>query len=177
MNVLGILRVAVGSTVLLAGDSVASQLPTYESPPEKLPRVLEPQPVPFDHEIHARNRILCGDCHPGAESQERAGLPGRDDCMVCHQAIATDRPGVQSLARLPAGGRIPWVRAYRVPDFVFFSHFSHVGADIGCETCHGPVASRSVLDQEVSTGMVACMNCHADRNVSNECFLCHDLGQ
>lgn len=160
-----------------AGLGAASQAAPYESPPEQLPRVIDPQPVPFDHELHSRHRIACADCHPGGTSKERAGLPDRDQCMLCHQAIAVDRPPVRALAELPAGSRIPWVRAYRVPDFVFFSHSEHAKAEVQCSTCHGPVATRPVLSQEVSTNMVACMNCHAERQASNECYLCHDLGQ
>lgn len=164
-------------TALTAGRGAPSQLAPYESPPETLPRVLEPQPVPFDHELHARNRITCKDCHPGATSKERAGLPNRDQCMLCHQAVAVDSPAVRAMAELPVGSRIHWVRAYRVPDFVFFSHSSHAKAEIGCDSCHGPVATRPVLQQEMSTNMVTCMNCHAERQASNECYLCHDLGQ
>ena len=170
-------RLFVAMTTFVAGYSVASQAPPYEPPPEDLPRVLEAQPILFDHQLHSRNRIACADCHPGAKSRERAGLPDRDQCMLCHQAIAADHPAVRALAGLPAGSRIRWVRAYRVPDFVFFSHSEHAKANVECDTCHGPVATRSVLGQEMSTNMVGCMNCHALRQASNECYLCHDLGQ
>ena len=149
----------------------------YESPPEQLPRALAPQPVAFDHRLHMQQQMACTDCHPGAIEGERAGLPDRDHCMLCHQAIATDRAAVRRLAELPAGSRIRWERVYRVPDFVFFSHAEHTDSGLGCEICHGPVETRSVLAQEVSTNMVACMNCHAQRQVSNECYLCNDLGQ
>lgn len=162
---------------LPAGYGAAAQVAPYESPPEDLPRLLKPQPVPFSHELHSRHRISCADCHPGATSKERAGLPNRDECMLCHQTIAVDRPAVRALAELPAGSRIRWVRAYRVPDFVFFNHSEHAKAEVDCVSCHGPVATRPVLSQEVSTNMVACMNCHAERRASNECYLCHDLGQ
>ena len=97
--------------------------------------------------------------------------------MQCHLAIAADKPAVRQLAALPAGSKIRWRRAYQVPDFVFFSHAEHANAQLACADCHGPVQERRVLMQEVSTNMVACMNCHAQRQVSNECFLCHDLGQ
>ena len=156
---------------------LGAQSVPYESPPEDLPRTVDPQPVPFDHSLHSARGMACADCHPGATERERAGLPDRDRCMLCHQALAADRPGVRKVASLPPGARIPWVRVYRVPGFVFFSHAEHAAAGVGCGTCHGPVASRSVLSQEVSTKMVACMNCHAARQASNECYLCHDLGQ
>lgn len=164
-------------SILIAAFGSQAQVVPYESPPEALPRVLDAQPIPFDHKLHASHRIRCQDCHPGARSGERAGLPDRDRCMVCHQTIAVDQAAVQRLASLPAGSRIPWVRAYQVPDFVFFSHAEHLRAGIECGACHGPVAVRSVLNQEHSTNMVACMNCHAERQASNECYLCHDLGQ
>ena len=153
------------------------QAPPYESPPEDLPREVGPQPIPFDHRLHVENRIACADCHPGSRAAPRAGLPDRDQCMQCHQAIAADKPAVQQLAALPAGSKIQWQRAYQVPDFVFFSHAEHAKGSLACADCHGPVQERRVLMQEVSTNMVACMNCHALRQVSNECFLCHDLGQ
>jgi hypothetical protein len=75
-------------------------------------------------------------------------------------------------------GKSPeWVRVYKVPDFVFFNHSSHVKAQVECQTCHGPIETRDVLAREVSTSMTTCMDCHVGRNVSNECNMCHDLGQ
>ena len=171
------LRPLVLGAALVAHLPAEPQTPPYESPPERLPRILAAQPVPFDHKLHAANRIACTDCHPGARTGERAGLPDRDLCMLCHQSIAADHGKIRQVAALPAGSRIDWVRAYRVPDFVFFSHAEHASAGIECESCHGPVSSRPVLGQEVSINMVACMNCHAQRQASNECFVCHDLGQ
>lgn len=149
----------------------------YEPSPEQLPRIVGPQPVPFDHKLHMDRRMACVDCHPGAEEHERAGLPGRARCMQCHSSIATESPAVRRLAALPEGARIPWERVYRTADFVFFSHAEHAEAEVGCSACHGPVAERSVLNQELSTSMVACMNCHVQRGASTECYLCHDLGQ
>ena len=161
----------------VAGLSASAQAPLYQPPSKDLPREVGPQPVPFDHLLHMQHRMDCGDCHPGSTASPRAGLPDRDRCMLCHQSIATENPAVRQLAALPAGSKIPWQRVYRVPDFVFFSHAEHATADLSCADCHGPVRERSKLMQEVSTNMVACMNCHAERQVSNECFLCHDLGQ
>ncbi len=174
-----VLRAAVVFALLLALTAAgAGQTPArYRPPSERLPREVPPQPVRFDHKLHAAAKIECADCHPGAETKDRAGLPQRGQCMLCHAAIATDREEVRKLAALPADEKILWRRVYRVPDFVFFSHRSHAAGGLRCVRCHGPVETREVLAQDVSTNMIACMNCHADRQVSNECFLCHDLGQ
>ncbi len=170
------LRLSAWILVVCAAARLTGQAP-YKSPQDDLPRSVAPQPIAFDHSLHAAQRITCLDCHPGARERERAGLPHREECMVCHAVIAAERPAIQALSALRQNSRIPWERVYRVPDFVFFSHRSHVVAGLECVTCHGPVATRSVLRQEISVNMVSCMNCHADREVSNECHLCHDLGQ
>ena len=169
-------KIAILALVQFAPSVRSAQVP-YESPPEDLPRVVAPQPVPFNHKLHLQQHMACTDCHPGARERERAGLPQRSDCMLCHQSIATNHPAIRSLAAKPPTERIRWERIYRVPDFVFFSHREHAEAGMECVVCHGPVASRTVLDQEISTNMVACMNCHILRKASTECYLCHDLGQ
>jgi len=97
--------------------------------------------------------------------------------MLCHQTVRKDTAQIRELARIrESGAKIAWVRVYQVPQFVFFNHGNHRKAGIECVTCHGPVADREVLVQEISTGMVGCMNCHAARKVSTECHFCHALG-
>ena len=169
-------RLAIGVAALAAMPG-PGQAPPYEPPPEDLPREVGPQPIPFDHRLHMQNRMACVDCHPGATADTQAGFPDRDKCMLCHQAIAVESSAVQQLADLPQGAKIRWQRVYHVPDFVFFSHAEHATGELACADCHGPVQDRRVLSQELSTNMVVCMNCHAQRQVSNECYLCHDLGQ
>lgn len=166
--------------LVAAGALVPAPAPAqqaYEPPPERLPREVAEQPVPFDHKLHTGRGMACSDCHPGAADSPRAGLPGRDACMLCHQAIAADRPAIRRLAAMPAGSTPPWERVYRVPDYVFFSHAEHSAARVACGDCHGPVGERRVLAQELSTNMVACLNCHVRSKASTECYLCHDLGQ
>jgi hypothetical protein len=69
------------------------------------------------------------------------------------------------------------VRVYKVPDFVFFSHATHVNGKVACAECHGPVERREVLSAEVTHKMSTCMDCHVTRKAANECHLCHELGQ
>ena len=150
----------------------------YQGIAEQLPRAVDPQPIPFSHKQHAAAGLSCGDCHRGADKRERAGLPNSEQCMLCHQTIKTDSPAVGKLARLHQERKpLNWVRIYRVPDFVFFSHKNHTAAGTGCASCHGPVDQRDRLAKEVSTSMIMCMGCHKQKNVSRNCHLCHELGQ
>ncbi len=167
---------AAGAVFLLAGLN-AQQAGQYKGIEEKLPREVAPQPVDFSHRQHAAAGSECKDCHSGGSTSDYAGLPKADLCMVCHRAVKQDSPEIRKLAKLAAGGgKVDWVRIYRVPDFVFFSHKNHLAAGERCESCHGPVATRDVLAKEVSTSMTACMNCHEKREVSNDCHFCHALG-
>ena len=174
-------RAAIVLGMFLCAGALAQvyNIPAYQSAPQDLPRVVGPQPVPFNHKVHAESNINCVDCHKSAQKKWVAGLPNLDDCMVCHQSIATDHEQVQKLIQLTSMGvnKVNWVRVYDLPDFVFFSHKQHHKAKVGCQECHGPVGTHAVLNQEMSINMISCMKCHGERGASNECFLCHDLGQ
>lgn len=160
-----------------AGLLRGQQQPVYKEKKEKLPVAVAPQPVAFSHKKHASADMACIDCHVDAAEKDQAGIPNVEQCMTCHEAIQTDSPEIKKLAQAhERNEKVKWVRVYQVPDFVFFSHANHLKAEQECVTCHGPVAQRDVLAKEVSTGMIACMNCHAARKFSNECYLCHQLG-
>jgi hypothetical protein len=136
------------------------------------------QPLPFRHKQHMSAGMACLDCHAGAKTEEVAGLPETRRCMFCHVSIKTDSPAIRRLAALhKAGEPVPWVRIYHLPDFVFFSHASHAKAKIECVSCHGPVAERDVLAQEVPANMKTCVACHKEKQASTSCVLCHQLGQ
>lgn len=135
------------------------------------------QPLPFSHKRHRSAGLECIDCHAGAKTRETAGLPPVKKCMYCHVGILNDSPAIRRLAAAQKSGEpIQWVRVYRLPDFVFFSHASHAKAGVDCAICHGPAADRDVLAPEVSTKMQRCVDCHRERHASIECSLCHQLG-
>jgi formate-dependent nitrite reductase cytochrome c552 subunit len=164
--------------LLLCLGASMGQRSAYQGIQETLPLAVAPQPVRFSHRQHAAARIACADCHPKAQTDERAGIPQAAQCMICHTTIAKDAPAIRELARLAAGKEnIPWVRVYRLPDFVFFSHAVHGKAAVECRTCHGPVEEREILQKEVSTGMRACVDCHRARKAPVDCTRCHELGQ
>jgi hypothetical protein len=136
------------------------------------------QPIPFSHKVHAGASIRCNLCHPNAAKAERASLPTASQCMVCHAGIKKDSPSIRDLAAFHKQGKpIPWVRVYRLSDFVFFSHSTHIKGKVQCAECHGPVEQRDVLTAEIKHNMKTCMACHSARGASNKCHVCHELGQ
>ena len=172
----GVLR-GVGLLALVLAPWSMSQ--TAEAPPEaQADPVPVEQPLPYSHKTHVALGLQCRDCHQIADPGFVAGYPAETTCMACHTAVKTDSPHIQLLAKLSAEGTpVPWNRVYRVPDYVWFSHASHVDdASFDCEVCHGPVAQRDALFQEKPTTMAACMDCHARNSAPNDCDLCHDPG-
>jgi hypothetical protein len=145
----------------------------WAQPPAKAPPA---QPIPFNHKVHATAGLTCLGCHTIAAPGDLAGLPGASFCMGCHDTIKKDSPAIQTLTAF-AGDRkpIPWVRVYKLPGFVYFSHQVHYKeAHVECAVCHGPVAERTVIRQERSTAMADCMKCHDEQKAANGCDLCHD---
>jgi hypothetical protein len=134
------------------------------------------QPIPFSHKTHVALGVKCLDCHPIRQPGFAAGLPKETTCMGCHVSMKTDSPHIQKLAQFNKSKQpVPWVKVYKVPDYVWFSHEVHYKeAKIECVECHGPVATRDVIAKEKPTSMNACMDCHRQRNASNECDVCHD---
>lgn len=166
--------------LLLVACAMSAQQPpaVYKGKEEKLPIAVAPQPIAFSHKKHLAVGQTCADCHAGATQRDEAGFPPTELCMACHETI---KPGSREIKKLAAthrrGEKVKWGRVYRIPDFVFFSHANHINAGLKCQECHGPVEMRHVLAKEVSTSMVACMNCHAAKNAQNGCSVCHQLGQ
>ena len=73
-----------------------------------------------------------------------------------------------------SGEEIPWVRVYRLPDYVYWRHGSHLEAEVECAECHGPVAERDVIRLETNvTRMLGCQTCHDKRQAFTDCAACH----
>ena len=134
------------------------------------------QPIPFNHKTHAAQGVKCLDCHSIRPPGDRAGYPGEATCMGCHTSIKKESPAIQKLAEFAKDKKpVPWVRVYKVPKTVYFSHqVHHKQAGVDCAVCHGPVAEREVIALERATSMAECMKCHDQYKASNKCDLCHD---
>jgi hypothetical protein len=136
------------------------------------------QPIAFNHAIHTEEGLGCVDCHIGAEDGPYATMPRIQLCMLCHEEDQGEHPDEAKLREYAAGpGAIPWVRVNRMAGHVYFSHEAHVTyAEMDCAECHGDM---EVLTEPVTTSQIEhltmerCMDCHAERRVSNDCLLCH----
>lgn len=131
------------------------------------------QPIAFNHKLHIETaKMTCNNCHEPRGDGSTLALPQAAKCMSCHTSVATDKPEIKRLAEAAKNeDPILWVRIYRVPSFVTFSHKTHSGST--CEECHGPVAERTAIAQEKDTNMGSCIACHAAKGARTTCDTCH----
>jgi hypothetical protein len=137
------------------------------------------QPIKFSHAVHAgQNKTDCNYCHYSAKTSKSAGIPPGSVCLNCHLLVRSGtRSGTAEIAKVIEAFEnkkaVKWVRIYKLPDFVFFSHEQHVSAgEINCETCHGDVKVIDRLSQVPDLSMGWCIDCHKTRkvNLSNEYY-------
>ena len=158
------------------------------------------QPIAFNHQIHAdQYKIDCQYCHADARRSEYAGIPSVSRCMGCHKITAADRPEVQKLAAFfNRNEPIPWIRIFKVPEYVHFPHKAHVRANVKCQTCHGPIEKMAVVEARTGQNLANdllnlvglarsstpltmgwCVECHTTMNAKEktkaplECVTCH----
>jgi len=158
------------------------------------------QPIAFSHQIHAgQYKMDCQYCHVDARRSPAAGIPSVARCWGCHKITAADKPEVKKIHEYwNKKEPIPWVRIYKLPGYVYFTHKRHVRADVKCQTCHGQVETMTVVS--ASTGrnltndlinlagmspaappltMGWCVDCHRSENDKRgtkaplDCAACH----
>jgi hypothetical protein len=134
------------------------------------------QPIPFSHKQHAGAlKLQCKMCHPNPDPGESMTFAAPSVCMQCHSAIKADSPAIQKLAQAAKDGKpLPWVRVYKIPSFVNFSHRTHLAKNT-CDECHGKVAESEKMSKEGDISMGACMTCHQAKKTGFDCNFCHEL--
>jgi hypothetical protein len=60
------------------------------------------------------------------------------------------------------GNPMQWVRVHNLPDYAYFDHSIHVGAGVGCASCHGRIDEMVVVQQAKTLSMRWCIDCHRD---------------
>ena len=133
------------------------------------------QPIAFDHSHHVREVGLdCQFCHAYARRGPVAGIPSVQRCAGCHETVLSDRPEILKLLEYwEQEEPIPWLRVHDLPDYVRFSHKSHIRSGVTCENCHGDVSTMEAAVQVESLSMGWCLSCHEDRGVTRDCLACH----
>lgn len=134
------------------------------------------QPIAYTHKVHLASGMQCVNCHVGVDTAKEPVLPGVKFCMMCHQAIAVDKPEIKKLAAyFNRGEDIPWQRVYAYPAeaHIQFNHAPHIRAGVDCKTCHGDMTQRTVALRTVNMNMGFCLNCHLQQKVSVDCTVCH----
>lgn len=123
-----------------------------------------PQPIPFRHDLHSGAlRIDCRYCHSTATSAAFAGMPSAETCMSCHSQIWLGASVLEPVRSSLALDRpIEWRSVHRLPDHAYFHHGAHLGAGIGCDTCHGAVDKMARTAKVHTLSMGWCLDCHRD---------------
>lgn len=118
--------------------------------------------------------LECKGCHTMPGKGEAATFPSESVCMQCHASVKKDSDPIKKLAAYAEKKQpVPWVRIYKLPEYVWFSHKVH-GAAAKCDRCHGDVGAREVVVKEKGIDMNSCMACHDEHKASNECNFCHN---
>lgn len=132
------------------------------------------QPLPYSHKTHIALGLQCAGCHTMPGKGEAATFPAESKCMQCHVSVKKESPAIQKLAAyVQRKEAVPWVRIYKLPEFVWFSHKIHAPA-AKCDRCHGDVAAKDVVIKERPIDMNSCMSCHDEHKAPNECNFCHN---
>lgn len=124
------------------------------------------QPIPFSHKLHAGDIGLdCRYCHYSVEKAGYAAIPPTQLCMGCHTMVRNDSRKIALLkAAHEANKPVKWVRVHMLPDYAYFDHSVHVGAGVGCASCHGRIDQMEVVYQKKPLSMGWCLNCHRNPN-------------
>jgi hypothetical protein len=128
--------------------------------------------------IHTEDIALyCEDCHSGVNQGPAAGLPSINVCMSCHEDIGdAAEPRIQALRdHAERGEDMRWQRVYGFLEeaHVRFNHAPHIRAEVEFATCHGDLTQMTVAERAVEHTMGFCINCHKEKQASNDCLVCH----
>jgi len=120
------------------------------------------QPVDYSHKLHAGDLgIDCRYCHTSVEVSAKALVPPTETCMNCHTLLGTDKATLEPVrASWTENKSLEWVRVHDLPDYAYFNHSAHINVGIGCESCHGNIATMAKVEQKKPLSMGWCLGCH-----------------
>lgn len=195
--------VFAAALIAAAASAIAAPLPASTLPPGAAqtplpsPVIFPAQPIPlrFDHAKHARMKLTCVHCHPGAATSTATSdrlLPVPAVCDRCHGTKHAELgPVTAGPATLGACGTCHegWdpaqpqvVKRVAVAEAPLHSnHRAHARRNIGCGQCHGAVQEAGLATQAHMPRMRGCLRCHdlpaeSRGEARAECTTCHLSG-
>jgi hypothetical protein len=137
-----------------------------------------PQPIAFNHRKHTQElQLTCDFCHQYVGTSAHSGLPDQETCAMCHSTPQGDSEEAARLTELlEAGEPLSFRKLFGLPSHVFYTHRRHVTlGEVDCADCHGDIANteRPPKRPLVKVDMDFCMDCHDEREVTNDCNGCH----
>jgi hypothetical protein len=156
------LALLVGVASLTAAGTAGSWY--YFSPKNLQVGYAPKQPIPYSHKLHVDELGLdCRYCHANVERSQEAMIPPTQTCMGCHAVVKSESPKLAALRdSWKSGDPVPWIRVHKLPEHAYFDHSAHLGAGVGCVTCHGRVDQMQVVRLEAPLAMGWCLECHRD---------------
>lgn len=155
----------IGALVAGTGALVVVSIVWYWFSPRHTDVGYQPlQPINYSHKLHVGTLGLdCRYCHHGVEKGPHATVPTTEVCMNCHIKVKVDSPRLALLhEKHTAGDPVEWVKVHMLPDYAYFDHSVHIGAGVGCASCHGRVDQMEVVRQAEPLSMGWCLECHRD---------------
>ncbi|HEX5050726.1 MAG TPA: cytochrome c3 family protein [Planctomycetota bacterium] len=131
------------------------------------------KPYGFNHVVHAKEGLECGDCHTTWESEDAPGMPARGGCKLCHEAIDEQKPPERRIDVLFDGDTFKARRVSALASEIVFSHRQHAAKPIECKACHTGIEQNEYVDGSLALDMRDCVDCHRQQNVASECSTCH----
>jgi hypothetical protein len=165
------LTVSVGLSAQQVSQAAARRT-VPDNPSEHKPPA---QPIPYSHKQHLAFGLQCKECHTNPDPGRLMTFPETGKCMQCHVTIAKDKPAILKLAEYAGTKKpVPWVRVYTVLPGISWTHRTHLGAGVKCETCHGEVREMAAMSEATSvTTMYGCLSCHEMNHAKTACETCH----
>jgi len=135
------------------------------------------QPLEYSHKVHTE-LLKCEECHTGVLSSATAGLPNIQICVGCHseEPLSKSPEEKKLISFIKKKQDINWMRLYKNPVHVYFSHNRHVSiGKVACEECHGNMGKTAAPPSRplVKVDMDYCISCHKSNNVDISCIICH----
>lgn len=179
--VFGVLTILIAMIIIALGGWKAIYYWEDSSGGRVIRQNYSEQPIAFNHNLHISNGLECVSCHKYVETMERATIPNIEVCSGCHDPEEPMTNPVSAEEKklgnyIKGQQKIPWVKIYTVPDFVYFSHNGHV--TIGkqqCIFCHDDMTKRikPLSKQLIKINMQRCIDCHIKNQVVHKCTTCH----